>query len=743
MEMIIIYLYSIQPLENHFLMREITLKRTILFLSLAASPFFAMAEETVSLPTIVVKADSQETDVTGKLKTKATLNILGEKDVLDTPFTIRNYSDQAIQDSHAHSMMDVLKIDPSIRTTTNTGHLNENFNMRGFGITWEDYNLNGAYGMAPTGRVTTDILSSVTVLKGPNALVAGMAPGGSVGGVIIANTKRADKDITRVSANFEDEGYYKSGFDFSRRFGENQEFGARLSANHGQGEHIVEGLEDESTSAVLALDWTTDKAKINLDAYSTQDKREGGSPAMVSFAQLGKVLDAPDGKSNFFPNIHGRQSAQYIGLSGEYKLLDNLKVIAGVGTVEQKYQGHLFGTRMVVTNDAGDANSQYYHVNMKQNNTSANLGLEGAFNTGAISHTVGLRTDYLKIKKDAQAGQGSEPITFTTNLYNPSAGGSMPADTPEVLPTANNEFVSYTLTDQMSMLDDKLQLILGLRYQDIDVDSTVYTRDYKTDKVTGTNTKYSEDKLSPSLGIVIKPWSEDLSFYASYVEGLSQGSTVNNELDANYGKTFAPFQTKQYEVGTKYQHGSWLHTLAAYQIDKPSTITEFYATKVNGASQITTDGGETTSKGVEYGFSGNVTDDVIVWGNLAYIDVEYKKGMSGKVDISGNTVEGQPEFTAGLGVEYKLPYVDGLSFNARGTYVDSQYLNNTNTLELPDYTLLDLGAKYTANIGGVDTTFRANVDNVTNEKYWAGVFNSGFTTLGAGRTYKLGVSFDF
>ena len=142
--MIIIYLYSIQPLENHFLMREITLKRTILFLSLAASPFFAMAEETVSLPTIVVKADSQETDVTGKLKTKATLNILGEKDVLDTPFTIRNYSDQAIQDSHAHSMMDVLKIDPSIRTTTNTGHLNENFNMRGFGITWEDYNLNGA-----------------------------------------------------------------------------------------------------------------------------------------------------------------------------------------------------------------------------------------------------------------------------------------------------------------------------------------------------------------------------------------------------------------------------------------------------------------------------------------------------------------------------------------------------------------------------------------------------------------------
>src|SRR5690606_23378092 len=303
-------------------MRGITLKRTILFLSLAASPYFAMAEEAVALPTIVVKADSQETDVTGKLKKKASLNILGEKDVLDTPFTIRNYSDQAIQDSHAHTIMDVLKIDPSIRTTTNSGHLNENFNIRGFNVNWDDLNLNGAYGMAPSGRVSTDILSSVTVLKGPNALIAGMAPGGSVGGVVVANTKRADNELTRVTANFEDEGFYKSGFDVARRFGENQEFGARVSANYGQGEHIVEGLEDETISAVMGLDWTTDKAKINLDAYSTKDDRNGGSPAMVSFATLGKVLDAPDGRSNYLPNLWGSQSANYIGLSGEYKLLD-------------------------------------------------------------------------------------------------------------------------------------------------------------------------------------------------------------------------------------------------------------------------------------------------------------------------------------------------------------------------------------------------------------------------------------
>ena len=702
------------------------MKRTILFLSVAAASFHSMADESTVLPTIVVKADSQETDVTGKLKKKATLNILGEKDVLDTPFTIRNYSDQAIQDAHAHTIMDVLKIDPSIRTTTNSGHLNENFNIRGFNVNWDDLNLNGAYGMAPSGRVSTDILSSVTVLKGPNALVAGMAPGGSVGGVIVANTKRADKELTRVTANFEEEGFYKSGFDVARRFGQDQEFGARLSANYGQGEHVVDGLEDETVSAVLGLDWTTDKAKINFDAYTTKDDRNGGSPAMVSFATLGKVLDAPDGRSNYLPNLWGKQSANYIGLSGEYKLLDNLKVIAGVGTAEQKYQGHLFGTRLVVTDEAGNANSQYYHVKMNQRNTAANLGLEGAFNTGSIKHVVGLRADYLHRDTDMHSKAGE--TKFLTNLYNPSNLGSMPA-VPAISQTADNDYISYSITDQISILDEKLQFILGARYQDIDVKNP-----------TNLKNNYSEDKVSPSIGVVVKPWGEDVSLYASYVEGLSQGSTVNEPKDVNNGTTFAPFQTKQYELGAKYQHGSWLHTIAAYQIEKPSTIVETFAAPLDGYTQITTDGGETKSKGIEYGFSGNVTDDVIVWGNLAYIDVEYTKNTNAQ--IVGNTVEGQPEFTAGLGIEYKLP-VEGLSVNARGNYVDSQYLNNTNSLELPDYTLLDIGAKYTTNLGGLDTTFRANVDNVTDEKYWAGVFNSGFATLGAGRTYKLGVTFDF
>jgi len=544
----------------------------------------AFAEELSVLPSLKSEAQAQQQNYAdGKLAKEAKLGALGNKSVIDTPFSVTTYTAKTISDNQAATVSEVLKNDPSIRETTNSGHLNENIQIRGFSVGFEDYNMNGLYGMAPTGRIPTDIIDSVTVLKGPNALVAGMAPAGSVGGVVMAQTKRANQDLTRVSASYEDDGYYKSGFDVARRLGNNKEFGVRVGGSYGQGEHIIDGMDDTNLTGVVALDYTTDKLKLNFDAYAVRDKRDNGSPAMVGFIPCTpklkasqcttpyKLIDAPSGDSNFFPNIHGEQSSQYLGVSGEYKLSPDLKVFAGVGYNEKEYSGHIFGTRLIVNNtNTGAASSQYYRVGYQEHAVAANLGLEGKFDTGAIQHTLGLRADYLT--RNYWQHSAATSNAFDTNLYNPivDASEQMPTSYPTIVPYADNRYVSYNLTDQMSMLDDKLQVILGARYQDIDTQNL-----YK-------KTKYSSDKLSPSLGIVIKPFGENLSFYASYVEGLSKADSVTSTADVNEGKLFKPYETKQYEVGTKYQAGSWLNSLAIYQIEKPTLITTALATAVNG-----------------------------------------------------------------------------------------------------------------------------------------------------------------
>ncbi|AZN64986.1 TonB-dependent siderophore receptor [Acinetobacter johnsonii] len=685
------------------------------------------AEEVSVLPALKSEAQAQQQNYAdGKLAKEAKLGALGNKSVIDTPFSVTTYTAKTISDTQAATVSEVLKNDPSIRETTNSGHLNENIQIRGFSVGFEDYNMNGLYGMAPTGRIPTDIIDSVTVLKGPNALVAGMAPAGSVGGVVMAQTKRANQDLTRVSASYEDDGYYKSGFDVARRLGNNKEFGVRVGGSYGQGEHIIDGMDDTNSTGVVALDYTTDKLKLNFDAYAVRDKRDNGSPVMVSMGTIKQVIAAPSGDSNFFPNIHGEQSSQYLGASGEYKFSPDLKVFGGAGYTEKEYSGHIFGTRMIVQNaTTGAASSQYYRVGYQEHAVAANLGLEGKFDTGAIQHTLGLRADYLT--RNYWQHSAATSNAFDTNLYDPivDASEQMPTSYPTIVPYADNRYVSYTLTDQMSMLDDKLQVILGARYQDIDTKNL-----YK-------KTKYSSDKISPSLGLVVKPFGEDLSFYASYVEGLSEGVTVSDityPTATNKGETLAPYQTKQYELGTKYQVGSWLNTLALYQIEKP----EVYQDTVTKAVK---DDAETRSRGIEFSTAGQLTEDLSLMANLAYIDAEYVK--SGTASQVGNTVIGTPDFTAGLGLDYKIPVVEGMSVNARASYVSEQYLNTDNSLELPDYTILDLGAKYATKIGGVNTTFRANVNNLTDEKYWSGVFGSNYAILGAGRTYKLGVTFDF
>ncbi|WP_180022850.1 TonB-dependent siderophore receptor [Acinetobacter sp. YH16044] len=724
---------------NNFAKTHLVRSITMVLLGVGGATSVFAADTTV-LETIEVEVPAEKQLANGKLKANTDLGALGNKKIVDTPFSVTAYSEKLIGEQQATTVGEVLRNDASVRITTNQGHLNENFNIRGFDVNHDDIALNGIYGMAPYGRVPTEFLDSVTVLKGPNALVAGMSPAGGVGGVVIAKTKRADQQKTQVSASMEDGGFYQSGFDVSRRFGAEKEFGLRVNGAYGQGEHIIEGMDDKHASGAIDADYTTDKLKLNFDAYAVRDDRNGGSPAMMAFGvkdahghTYNGVLAAPKGDTNYFKNLEGHTDSEFVGLSGEYAFTPDLNVYAGVGHIEKAYSGHIFGTRLVVGQADDHATSQYYRTGSSESITSANTGIQYKFNTGAVKHAVNVRADYLTKETDQHVAATQEKIN-STNLYDPDTTVGMPSAYPVVKPNLDNKYTSYTVSDQISMLDDKLQFIVGARYQDIDT------------KNLQKNTGYQDDKISPSLGVVVKPFGENLSIYANYVEGLSEGVTVNNVADANNNVTFAPFQTKQYELGAKYQTGSWLNTFALYQIEKPSTMSSDYSDGNTGSSvnQITTDDAETRSRGVEWAFSGEIYTGLNLMGSLAYIDAEYTKAaVKSGVTNQGNTVYGFPDFTATLGLDYAVPYVDGLNVNARANYVSEQYLNETNTLKLPDYTILDLGARYKTQLGGVNTTFLANIDNVTDEKYWEGIFNSGYALVGGPRTYKVGVTFDF
>jgi iron complex outermembrane receptor protein len=144
-----------------------------------------------------------------------------------------------------------------------------------------------------------------------------------------------------------------------------------------------------------------------------------------------------------------------------------------------------------------------------------------------------------------------------SNIYN-QVFGPGPDKSLQPSPGDAKKFQDLTLSgtalaDTLSILDERVQLTLGARYQRID--STFFN--ITTGAVTS---NYNEGKITPMVGLVVKPWQR-LALYANYIQGLQEGP-VAPLTAANAGEGFDPFVTKQYEVGAKLDFGRFATTLA-------------------------------------------------------------------------------------------------------------------------------------------------------------------------------------
>src|SRR5690606_26791113 len=139
-----------------------------------------------------------------------------------------------IQNQQARTLADVLQNDPSVRFTTNSGHMLEHFKIRGLAVNGPSAMLNGLYGIAPTGHIPTEFLERVEVLRGPSALLSGMSPDENIGGTVNLVTKRATAEpITTFTTSYSSDSYFQGHVDVGRRFGEEQRLGIRFNGAYG------------------------------------------------------------------------------------------------------------------------------------------------------------------------------------------------------------------------------------------------------------------------------------------------------------------------------------------------------------------------------------------------------------------------------------------------------------------------------------------------------------------------------
>jgi len=436
------------------------------------------------------------------------------------------------------------------------------------------------------------------------------------------------------------------------------------------------------------------------------------------------VPDAPDGSLNVQEPWEWSKSGDHSVLGRvEYDLTDDITWFGALGG-GNSHVHRLFGLPTIL-DSAGDVSITPQNAVFDVDRLTAELGIRAKFDTGPVSHTMTLQASYLHQSLDRAIVSGAAQLS---NMYDPVRRIEQFVADPRSVPKVSEARLSgIGLSDTLSMLDERVQLTLGGRFQQIDSKNFNAT----TGAVSSSS---DEDAVTPLVGLVVRPWDE-ISFYANYAQGLSIGDTAPTTA-INAGETLAPYKTTQYEIGTKIDLGQIAMTVSAFQIEKP-----FGQLEPSGGGQIFTAGGEQRNRGVEFNVFGEVTDDLRLLGGLVLMDGDLTNTSS--ASTRGKRPIGVPKIQANIGAEWDASFLEGLTLTANVIHTGEQYINTTNTLKIPSWTRLDLGARYKTEIETRLVTFRASVENVFDKDYWSGVASFSTIAQGAPRTFKVSMTTDF
>lgn len=685
------------------------------------------APPVTSLSTIEVKA-SKYIDLPpayegNHVATGGNLGLLGNRDVMNTPFSTINYTSDYIEDLQGQELRILIsKNDPSVQTpgAGGTGGKDTMY-IRGFRA--GDVSLNGLQGLT-SGRRVMAIAERLEILKGPSAVLNGMNASNDVGGSINLVSKRATDDpITNVTLSYIQPSQFGTHLDLGRRFGESNELGLRLNGVFKDGEGVVDHRTNRDKLISLGADYRLGSVKLSADLYHLEEYISGLNRGVRLAKGLDKNPLPTPPKGNVLlgvPWAAGLTRETTALVRADWAASDKLAVYGSAGYSKSEMSN--YNTKgSTLLNEQGDLKLAATRRNNTGYNLAANSGLFYSFDTGSVHHTISAGVDWNR-KSSRIDNTSIKGWSETINIYDPDYP-ARPYVPMNGLRAPNVSYLySAALADTLSFADGKYQLTLGLRQQ------WVSTKDKS-----GKSDNYSKNALTPTIAGV---WQlrDDWMLYANYAEGLTRGMIVGDDY-ANEGQVFAPQKTRQYEIGMKYDSGDYALTAALFDITQPNSYES--NERINGKPNLSYDGRQ-RNRGVEVQVFGQIAENWRLTGGIAYLDPKIRKASN--PDTEGRSAVGLSRWVAKAGIEWDTPFVQGLTVNANLHSQSKQYANASNSYYMPGVTTYDLGMRYKTRFAGKELTLRASLENVGNKAYWVVPLSNG---QGSPRTFLASATLKF
>lgn len=694
------------------------------------------AAASTTLPTVRVTAEADRGGelprafAGGQVARGGRVGLLGNQDLMDTPFSVAGYTAEVIEQQQAKSLGDLLVNEASVRSDwSSRGGYSDSFTMRGFALGAGDIAFDGLYGIAPRTFTSLEGVERVEVMRGLSALLSGVSPSASLGGVINLVPKRAgDEPLTRFTTSYETGGYVQGHVDVGRRFGPDKALGLRVNAVHGDGDTATDRQGARISHLAAGLDFRGDGVKLSADLGSLKRTTRAPMRAASVAAGLTSLPSAPRVGTNFaqpwgyvsLESLHG-------ALRGEVELTRNLTAYVAAGF--RNNPTDLLVSIPAITRVDGTFTERNLYFFDDVNSRTGEVGLRGSIDTGVVNHRVVLSASTLR---QVRYNLTHTVATGTSNIHTPVfvPQPDLAAYSTEPLLLNRQRLSSVALADTLSFLDERVQLTLGVRLQ------TVVNINYGANGAV-TLPVYDQRRATPAAAIAFK-LQPGVTLYGNYIEGLSQGP-VAPVGTANAGEIFAPYVARQNEVGGKFDFQDWGATVALFQIKQPSAIS---VPQVGGGLPVFRVDGEQRNRGVELNAFGQVARGTRLMAGLMLLDARQSRTAGGAND--GRRAVGAPRVQANAHVDWDVPAVPGLSLSGGVLYTGRQSVTANNALGIPQWTRVDLGASYRMQAAGRPLTLRVQLTNALDRAYWASATaSSGQLSVGAPRTMALSASMDF
>ena len=564
-------------------------------------------------------------------------------------------------------------------------------------------------------RFDSAVIDRVEVIKGPAAVLYGVTqPGGQVNFLTKQPLSKAQSSIRTVVGSF---NLFRTELDATGPLmGDGNGVNYRVVAAYENSDSHTWYHSTEKSVIAPSIRWNIGENTIwnsSIEIQSLDEVARRANP--IQLPDRSGYLELPREAQPQGPESVYSSDVTIIENSFQHFINDNWSVRVVHSWLDNDYEeDELVGGALLGRGAANNTQLKLDALNRIPHRRAnvVQLDVVGEIKTGNFTHKVifGAEMEHENLRQKAYRQNN---FVFFNPLDGPGPLANIVMPPSSSRPITAADFVRtqdvrgiYVL-DQISSENGRFHATLGLRHDEIQIDSTFYNNN--------TSSSFVNDDYSPMAGVVFQPFSEndDISFYALYSESIFPNERTNPN-----GTGFPPQSGRGWEGGIKFDvnEGRVFGSVAAFEAYKTNIAN---GDPNNPGFWILS--GEQKSSGFEADviFAPNRNWQTIL--SYAYTDAFITEDIDNP-NFVGQALASVPKNSFASWTKYEFTegpmagfYIGG------GLTAKSDSPTNPNpvqdNLRNPSFSRVDLLIGWEGQIHGKDITINLNVKNLTDEYY--------------------------